>query len=373
MKEIVIAVTGLRRTLRERSSIFFLALFPMVMILVLGVAFGGTFTPRIGIVQPSSPLSEHLGGLLSAEPGIQVRLVADEATLVDAVERGELEAGVVLPTDINATVRYLARQEASGRQVWSIVAGVLDREAARQRATSFVVTQTGSSTSEAEALIESVAVAPIPVTVTSTGDVVSPPGRFESMAAAELLLFVFLVAMTSSVALVETRRLGITRRMLSTATSSAAIVRGEALARLMISLIQAAIIMAGSALFFDVAWGDPLAAGSLVLAFSLVASGVGLLLGALASTPQVATGVGLLLGLGTAALGGTMVPLEFFPPTMHRVAHLTPHAWALDGFATLIRRGGGIGDIVTELSVLGGAAVALFAIAGYALRRRLAR
>ena len=29
-----------------------------------------------------------------------------------------------------------------------------------------------------------------------------------------------------------------------------------------------------------------------------------------------------------AALGGSMMPLEFFSPTMLTVAHFTPHAWA---------------------------------------------
>jgi ABC-2 type transport system permease protein len=107
-----------------------------------------------------------------------------------------------------------------------------------------------------------------------------------------------------------------------------------------------------------------------MVAFALVASGAGMLLGAFARTSQVATAVGLLLGLGLAALGGSMMPLEFFSPTMRTVAHaVTPHAWAIDGFTTLIRDGGGVGDILPELGVLLGLAAVLVGLASRRLRR----
>jgi hypothetical protein len=62
--------------------------------------------------------------------------------------------------------------------------------------------------------------------------------------------------------------------------------------------------------------------------------------------------MGVVLGLGLAALGGCMIPIEFFSDTMQRVAHLTPHAWAIDAFAVLVRQDGTIVDILPELGVL---------------------
>jgi ABC-2 type transport system permease protein len=66
-----------------------------------------------------------------------------------------------------------------------------------------------------------------------------------------------------------------------------------------------------------------------------------------------------------------MVPLEIFPDTMVTIAHFTPHAWGLDGFAELIRRGGTITSIATELAVLAGFAVALLALGAWRLRAKL--
>jgi ABC-2 type transport system permease protein len=78
-----------------------------------------------------------------------------------------------------------------------------------------------------------------------------------------------------------------------------------------------------------------------------------------------------MLGLGLAALGGSMVPLEIFSPTMRTVAHITPHAWANDGFAELVRHGGNVLDIAPQLGVLLGYAAVLFLAGTWFLRRRL--
>ena len=63
-----------------------------------------------------------------------------------------------------------------------------------------------------------------------------------------------------------------------------------------------------------------------------------------------------------------MVPLEVFSPTMQKVAHLAPHAWALEGFTELIRTGAGVGGIVPQLAILTGTGLCLLALAGWLLR-----
>jgi ABC-2 type transport system permease protein len=160
--------------------------------------------------------------------------------------------------------------------------------------------------------------------------------------------------------------------MLATPTPIGTIVVGEGLGRLAVAATQALLIMLGSAIFFGVRWGDPLGAVVLVTAFALVSSGGGMLLGAVARTPQQSLGVGLLAGLGLAAVGGTMLPLELFSPTMRTIAHLTPHAWAAEGFAILVRRGGVLTDILPQVGVLAATAFALLTIAAWRLRRTLA-
>ena len=50
MKSLTIAAMNLRRFMRERANIFFVFIFPMLLILVLGSVFGGGFDTRLGVV-----------------------------------------------------------------------------------------------------------------------------------------------------------------------------------------------------------------------------------------------------------------------------------------------------------------------------------
>jgi ABC-2 type transport system permease protein len=384
-KVLTIAATNLRRTLRERVALFFLFVFPMILILVLGMAFGGTSEPRVGVVgDRADPLAAAILDRLGGADGIATRVVKVEADLISAVERGELEAGLVIPAGYGTTIRaggqvelrYVARPGQQANQVQQIVTGVVDQEASRLRAAQFVLAE-GASAGFDDALgrVDTVAAgAPaIAVAVHTAGAEAFPDtlGRFDVGASSELLLFLFLTALTSSAALIETRRLGVSRRMLATPTTPATIVAGEAAGRLAVAVLQGALIMVGSAVIFGVSWGNPFAAALLMVCFALVASGAGLLMGATARTPEQSLAIGLLLSLGLAALGGTMMPLDLFPSTMRVIAHLTPHAWAVDGFTELVRHGGGPVDILPQLAVLLAAATALMALASWRLRRSI--
>jgi ABC-2 type transport system permease protein len=57
-----------------------------------------------------------------------------------------------------------------------------------------------------------------------------------------------------------------------------------------------------------------------ILSFCLVGTGVAMLVGTLCSAEQQAQPIAFLLGLGLAALGGSMAPLEVFPPTARTIA-----------------------------------------------------
>jgi linearmycin/streptolysin S transport system permease protein len=272
-------------------------------------------------------------------------------------------------------VRYLARTGQRGQQTGQIVAAVVDQESGRLRAIWFTLRETGTDFDAAARRVETVAGEPPAVTVEArtTGQATFPEelGRFDIGASSQLLLFVFLTALTSSAALIETRRLGLSRRMYATPTTVGAIVAGEALGRVAVSVTQGLVIMVGAGVLFGVHWGNPVAAAVLMIVFALVASAAGLLMGATARTPQQSLAIGLLLSLGLGALGGAMLPLDLFPPVMRTIAHVTPHAWAADGYAKLVRHGGTLAGIAPQLGVLCAAAAVLFLAAVWFLRRAI--
>ncbi|MPZ27500.1 MAG: ABC transporter permease subunit [Micromonosporaceae bacterium] len=380
----VLAIAGvnLRRMARDRANIFFVLLFPMLLILVLGLAFGGSFTPRLGVVvQDTGPLAGRLVAALAADDRMRVDRVDSESELQTAVERGELAAGLVVPSGYDRTVsgggaaqlRYLARPDESGQQVGITVRAVVGEQAAVLGAAGFAAGQTGAPFDQTLGTAEQLATGLPAVTVqaSTVGEALFPDdlGQFDIGASSQLLLFVFLTSLVGSSALVEARRLGVTRRMLATPTTAGTILAGEALGRVAVALVQGLIIMLGAGLLFGVSWGDPLGAAALLGLFALAGSGAAMVMGSVFRTVQQASGFGVLLGLALAALGGSMVPIEVFSGTMRTVARFTPHAWANEGFAELVRRDGGVLDIAPQLGVLAGFAVGLFVLGAWLLRR----
>jgi len=179
---------------------------------------------------------------------------------------------------------------------------------------------------------------------------------------------VFLSSLSGSAFLVESRRLGVTRRAFSTPTSSTTILLGESFGRFVLALVQAVIVVV-IGLLFGVDWGDPLGAAAVVLLFVLVGTAAGMLLGTLARNGEQATAIGVPFAIAMAMLGGCMFPLDMVPSVLRTIGHAMPHAWAVDAWDALLLDGAGIGGIATELAVLAAFAVGLLAVAALRLRR----
>jgi ABC-2 type transport system permease protein len=137
-------------------------------------------------------------------------------------------------------------------------------------------------------------------------------------------------------------------------------------------MMQALFIVAAARLLFDVNWGDPIGSGAVIVAFSLVAAGAAMLFGAVLSNENQA-GALIPLALAMAALGGSMVPLEIFSPTMRTISKITPHAWANDAFNELLNHAASFADVLPQVTVLLVYGLVLLAVATWGLRRSIVR
>lgn len=384
MKVLEIARTNLRRLFRARANIFFVIVLPMLIILLLGAAFGGSDRPVIGVVG-SGVVVDDVVAELTRSGEVEAQSVAGTRDLEDEVQRGGLQGGLIVPAGAEAalaqgdavTLDYLARPDERGAQLRLALSAAVGRVGARRNAARFVSEGRGVAYDRALGLATAAeaTVPPVSVRTQVAGEELFPEdvGTFDLGASAQLLLFVFLTSLTGASALIEVRLLGVSRRMLSTPTSARTVLFGETLGRYLVALAQGLIIMLGSLIGFGVSWGDPLGATAVLLLFCLVGAGAGMLVGATLANDQQAVSVGLLLGMGLAALGGSMVPLEIFPEAMRQVAHITPHAWGNDAYAELVRRGGTVTDILPELGVLALYGAGFLALAAWRLSRSITR
>ncbi len=381
MKVLAIASANVRRMLRDRSNIFFVFIFPLALILLIGAQFGGGITPLIGVHDPSTgELSRETVALLSESPGVDTVDYPDRDRLMRAVERGHVSAGVFFPADLDSAalgggqvmVEFLARPDGFGWELRAVVASAVAEVMGPVGAARFASEETGLAFTlaldSARALADTVP--QVKVTVRSVGETVFPSsmGRFDLGASQQLVLFMFITGLTGYAALLLTRQLGISKRMLSTPTPIPTIIVGESLGRFGTAMVQGIYIVAVTALAFGVKWGDPLGVAAVVVVFSAVGAGGAMLLGSLFSNDQQTGGVGVIISLGLAALGGAMMPIEFFTPTMQTVALFTPHAWAIGALSELIRHDGTLLDILPQLGVLAGFALLLLSLAAWRFR-----
>jgi ABC-2 type transport system permease protein len=384
MNMLAIAQVNLVRLLRDRTGLFFIFLLPVVLIVVLGVMYGGRSAPRLGIVSAGSGAlgADLVADVRTGDMRLEIKEFADPAALRDAVEKGTIEMGMVVPAGYDQALRTgaiadvtVVSQSTGTLALQRGVAAAVARQSAQVKAARLAVA-TGATFDDALARAREAqrALAGVAVAVTDVGERLFPAGigMFSLGAQSQLVLFMFLTSMTAATQLILTRQLGVSRRMFSTPTSAWTIVGGETLGRFAVAMVQGVFIVALSALAFGVGWGDPVGASLLVVMFALVGTGVAMLIGTVASNADQAGTVGVFAGMALGFLGGAMVPLELFSGTMRTVAFLTPQAWAIQGFRKLAFQGAGPAGIGTELGVLLLFAAVPLAIAALRLRRSLA-
>jgi ABC-2 type transport system permease protein len=381
MKVFAIVGANLRRLLRDKTGAFFVFVFPFLIILALGAAFGSGFTPKLGVVGGSDELGRDLRARLEATDGVAVQTFAAVDAMRKAVERGEVEGGLVIPADYDERIRvgetvpltYQARSGGAGQELQTTVSAVVDEQSIDVRAARFAVAEgAAAGFDEGLARVRAVASELRGVAVTSrTAGGGSDVGTFATGAAQELILFIFLTSLSASAMLIETRRMGITRRMLASPTPVRTILVGETLGRYAIALVQGVLIVIGTVLFFQVDWGNALTTGLVVVLFALAATAAAMVMGSVLKNAAQAGAMGVFLGLVLAAIGGCMVPLEIFPPTISRIAHLTPHAWAIEALNASIATSATPAEVAPDLTVLALYAAGLLVVATVVLRRTI--
>lgn len=374
----------LRRFFRDRSNIFFVFIFPLLMVLFIGLQFGeGSTQARVSIAGGDTTLSASVASALEAD---DVTVTFDEGEVVrEQLARGRTDVGLFIPDaaaeafdagediEIGIVTASQAGSQAAVQQVRTAVQSLTAEQGQMTalRAAGVDEEQAQVALAEAEDLITAPSVEV--VDVDEIAQEFQGIGQYDVGAAQQILLFVFLISLASSATLIQARRYGIVSRTLTAPVSTGQVIAGQVLGRFVIALLQGGYIMVGTALLFGVDWGN-LWLSTLVLAvFCVVAAAAAMVIGSVMDNDSAASGVGVGAGLVLAGLGGAMLPLELFPETLRTVAMFTPHAWGYQAFAEIQRHDGGLVDILPSLGVLAAMAAVLLVLGAWLLRRSLVR
>ncbi|MFN8560147.1 MAG: ABC transporter permease [Anaerolineae bacterium] len=174
-------------------------------------------------------------------------------------------------------------------------------------------------------------------------------------------MYVLFTLLPAAATVVLQRKNGTLPRLAVMPISRVQILGGKMLANFLLGMLEYAIMFTFG-YFLGVRYGsDPLAILLLMITFTLSVTALTLALTSVLHNEAQARGIGLLLTLTLCPLGGAWWPLDIVPEWMRTVGHISPVAWVMDGFNTLIFKGGDLGGVIVPLAVLAGMAVAFFA------------
>jgi ABC-2 type transport system permease protein len=332
----LIAVT-LRRAIGDKRLLALATVFPVLIILVTGLLAGSPKEP-IGLIHPSARLLQ----LIQHTDGLKARIEPDRAALTDDILRGRVVAGLIGLPAVAGTPRVQFVSESAQTdavQARTDVVALLDLMAAEGTHTAFT-TRALAHTS-------------IP----------APLSPFSYVAPSDLVLFGGITLLVLSSGLVESRRLGVLRRVAASPVRLPALVAAQIGSRLVVAAGQSVGLLFVGYILFGVHWGNPLAVGLILALLSISYAGASVLIGVWSRTEEQAIALSVVLGIAGGMLGGCMYPLDVVGSTVRQVGHVVPQAWAMDAFIRLIYDHAGLGTVLPELGALAAFAVVLSALA----------
>lgn len=376
----VVTIVGLdlRRLVRDRLALFFLFVLPFILIITIGAFIGGSAgEASVAMIDDDGgAIAARLVEALGDTPGIDLDTGRDRREAERDILVGQISAAVVIPAGFaerversDATVEVLVnRTSQSAALVDAALSDAID-ELGGQLTVQHALASRGVQDAASVAASADREVGRSRVDVDTIGSESGTEG-FTFAAGGQMILFMFINALTAGGMFIEMRRFGILDRVRAGPVDASDVLVGFGVSRFLLAVTLAVIILVFAVAAYGVDWGDPVVVGSTVVLFGLVSAGASMLIGSLFDQPDSSVSVGIPVGLGMAALGGCMFPLFLAPQMMQLAAKiLTPHAWAVEALLDSSVDGTGLGDVWENLLVLAGWAVVLVVLARLATRR----
>jgi ABC-2 type transport system permease protein len=337
--------------IRDKKALLTLIAMPLLLIAILGSAFGDMMDGdedvtikqfTLGIVNLDQG---QLGGVLSEEvfekdlsEQIKVNYYQEEE-MVEKIKDHKLDVGIVIDEDFTAS---LMRGEQAHAKLISvpdsgikatIVSSVIEQFAQTvpteaMSANSALPVQ-GNASSEEHS--------PNLLNETSIDADTNPVSSFQYYAAAMGVMFLLMTVVQGVSAMILEKEQEVFKRLLISNLTYINYLTGKMIGLIVISLLQAFVIIIGTKLIFGVDWGNSIS-GVFVMtvAFVINACGLGVMAGSFIKTEKAFNAAGMLGTQIFAALGGSMVPLYIFPDWFVSVSKLLPNGLALQTYLDLM-------------------------------------
>ena len=361
---VLLANNDLKLALKDRSTILWLFIMPVVFFYFIGTVTQGGMSfvdSTVELVVENNDggfLSRHLENRL--EENLYTILRPEDIPPVGEGEEPRKYRQLTIPANFTQLLRSQEKAVISYQGLRSGFSNQYDYFRVQKAAFSvlgdLIVVKSGGEVISPETLaLTTAAVNPVQLLVTPAGRQLQIPSGFQQAIPGTLVMFILLVLLTSGAAmLVDDREKQLLRRLASAPLSRGQVVLGKWVGRMALATVQIAVAIAVSFTpLFDMDWGHSLPMVLLVLlAWGALCTSLALLLGSVAKTDSQAGNLGAFATMTLAALGGCWWPIEVAPAWMQQLQMFIPTGWTMDALHKLISFDMGWQSVLPHMAIL---------------------
>lgn len=387
-----IAKKDLTELFRNRLGLVLLIVMPLFMMVMIGFIYpsnGSTLTnlpvalvnEDTGFNDSSIPSQAFIIGLNQINDQtnmLSLSISSSMADIKDKVQRGELNGGIVIPSNFSAsllsgeqgTVIIVTDQSnpTISATMLAVLSATFDQMGTLIAQQNVQILNSTVSASNSLAIIK-------PYNVETVGVVSGNPSYFDFIAPGIMAMTVMMSVMTGlPVAISQEKEIGTMDGMMVAPINRLSIILGKTLAQVARGLLQGAIILVLAVGLFGVA-----IQGSLLLVFSLLLLGVfafvglGVVITSFAKDQETAQMMMTTLMFPMMFLSGVFFPIQQMPWYMQSISKFLPLTYAADALRKVMVLGADVSAISNELIVLIVFGVVTTAIAVPVFRRMMTR
>ena len=399
-----IAKKDLKQIFRDRASLIFLLLVPLVLIIVIGFAFGNLFfgsgSSQIAIIvavnnQDSGSVGKAIVNALHINTDqlkITVNQYSTPGQVTDQVaNNSNVNAGVVIPagttdkllsaTQNGTTPKNLVQfyslpstNDARITVVQNIVSQVLSAQLAGIEAVGQVYSvcnQPGNHCAQnninTQAIASNVGQAsafggPSTVQALTAGKAVKV-NSFDQLVPGYAIFFALFGVNAAAGTILQEKEDGTFRRLLIAPVHKYALLGGKLLAQFILTLSQLTFFFVIGYFAFHLHFGSLPAVIALMIGVSFAATGLGILLVSAVKTRRQLSAIVPLVVLLSSAIGGAWWPLFIEPVWMQQIAKIGITAWAMEGLNGVMILGKDFAQVTPDIIGLFAYGIICFIIA----------
>ncbi|HEV2579973.1 MAG TPA: ABC transporter permease [Ktedonobacteraceae bacterium] len=384
-----IARKDLLQSIKDRNSIFLLLIMPLVLITLIGFAFGNIFGSGSSQITITVAVSNQDNGFVgksivqalsinSNQLEITVNQYSDPNKVKDEVANdSNVNAGVVIPAGASNELTTALQNGQTPKnlvQVYSlpgsndsrptivqdIVTKVLTAQISGSAAVGQVYSvcnQPGNHCAQQSIDTQTIVAAVGQASTQGGTDAVQTLtagkavkiNNFDQILPGYAVFFALFSINAVAGTILQEKEEGTFRRLLIAPVQRYALLGGKMLAQFLLTLLQLAVLFTIGYFAFHLDIGNWPATILLLIGTSFAATGLGIVLVSLVKTRRQLNPVVTLVVLVTSAIGGAWWPLFLEPTWMQQMAKLGITAWAMEGLNGVMLLGKDFSQVLPDV------------------------